>query len=529
MSKVVVGGRQMTVAAGEDRGAHPELVLCLCVAAGTDTRLVTDAFSEALLAVNYKPMPLRLSQLMGQVPGLEFLSGVREEDIRIRRSMSAGNEIRRVIGHADAMARIALSEIHNIRRTLNKDSDESVPAEGHCFIISSLKRAEEFETLRRLFGQRVLLASIYEPKVARIDNLCRSIARSRNSPNPEAFCTVAEEIIATDQKEHTNRFGQRLEDVFQSADVFLAAGKSLREDVRRFVQLLFRAPYITPTVDESLMVQARSAAHRSADLSRQVGAVIATSKGEILASGCNEVPRAGGGVLWDDVAGTERDYRDYKMGQDPAAGTRKDIVAEVLQALADDGWLVEPREKQEKDARAQSALFLETKPLAKTAVANLLEFGRIVHAEMAAICDAAARGVTIRGGTLYCTTFPCHLCARLIIASGITRVVYIEPYAKSRAKQLYKRAIRVDHDEEFDTDAVKFEAFVGVSPARFFDLFQMVSRKDEQGYALPVDVHGDHGPKGVEAGSLAAELESSYVASINTADWTQLNIDHSGG
>ena len=148
----------------------------------------------------------------------------------------------------------------------------------------------------------MLLASIYEPKVARIDNLCRSTARSRNSPNPETFCTVAEDIIATDQKEQANRFGQRLEDVFQSADVFLAAGKSLREDVRRFVQLLFRAPYITPSVDESLMVQARSAAHRSADLSRQVGAVIAAAKGEILATGCNEVPRAGGGVLWDDVA-----------------------------------------------------------------------------------------------------------------------------------------------------------------------------------------------------------------------------------
>jgi deoxycytidylate deaminase len=507
---------------------RPELVIGLCVAAGTDTSLVADAFSEALLAVKYKPIYLRLSALMAQIPGLESLTGVVEEDQRIRRSMDAGNEIRRVIGHADAMARIALSEIHNVRETLNNDKDASVPAEGHCFIISSLKRAEELETLRRLFGQRVLLASVYEPKVARIDNLCRNIAKSRNSPSPELFCSTAEEIIATDQKEHTNPFGQRLEDVFQNADVFLAAGKSLREDVRRFVQLLFRAPFITPSVDESLMVQARSAASRSADLSRQVGAVIATSNGEILATGCNEVPRAGGGVVWDDVAGTERDYRDYKLGQDPAAGTRKDIVAEILQALADDGWLVAERQEEERDARAQSALFLKSKPLAKTAVANLLEFGRIVHAEMAAICDAAARGVSIRGSTLYCTTFPCHLCARLIIGSGITRVVYIEPYAKSRAKQLYKRAIRVDHDDEFDTDAVKFEAFVGVSPARFFDLFQMVPRKDEQGYALKVDVHGDRGPKGVEAGSLAAELESSYVASIGAADWSKLRLSELG-
>ncbi len=252
-------------------------------------------FAGGYLPVNYKPVPLRVSRLMGEIPGLQFLTKIGEEDIRIRRSMDAGNEIRRVIGHADAMARIALSEIHNVRRTLNNDKDEGVPAEGHCFIVSSLKRAEELETLRRLFGQRVLLASVYEPKLARIDNLCRNIARSRNSPNPESFCDVAEEIVATDQKEHSNPFGQRLEDVFQNADVFLAAGKLLREEVRRFVQLLFRAPYITPTVDESLMVQARSAAHRSADLSRQVGAVIATAKGEILATGCNEVPRAGGG------------------------------------------------------------------------------------------------------------------------------------------------------------------------------------------------------------------------------------------
>jgi deoxycytidylate deaminase len=508
---------------------RPELVICLCAAAGTDTGLVTDAFTEALRAVSYKPEPLRLSTLMAQIPGLQSLSVIGQEDIRIRRSMDAGNEIRRVIGHADAMARIALSEIHNIRKTLNQDNDESVPAEGHCFIVSSLKRAEEFETFRRLFGQRAILASVYEPKVSRLNNLCRNIARSRNSPNPDAFCDVAKEIIATDQKEHSNPFGQRLEDVFQNADVFLAAGLSLRDDVRRFIQLLFRAPFITPSVDELLMVQARSAANRSADLSRQVGAVIATAKGEILATGCNEVPRAGGGVLWDDVAGTEHDYRDYKLGQDPAAGTRKEIVAEVLEALADDGWLVAERFEQERDARAQSALFLNSKPLSKTAVANLLEFGRIVHAEMAAICDAAARGVSIRDSTLYCTTFPCHLCARLVIASGITRVVYIEPYAKSRAKQLYKRAIRVDHDDDFDPDAVKFEAFVGVSPARFFDLFQMVRRKDEQGYALKADVHGEHGPKGVEAGSLAAELESSYVASIGQADWSKLKIDSSGG
>src|SRR5205807_7878392 len=123
-------------------------------------------------------------------------------------------------------------------------------------------------------------------------------------------------------------------------------------------------------------------------------------------------------------------------------------------------------------------------PLDGTAVASLLEFGRIVHAEMAAICDAAMRGVPIRDSTLYCTTFPCHMCARHIIAAGISRVVYIEPYPKSRAKKLYKRAIQVDQDRSADQDAVKFEAFVGVAPTRFLDLVEMISRKDDQCYPL---------------------------------------------
>ena len=275
-----------------------------------------------------------------------------------------------------------------------------------------------------------------------------------------------------------------MEDVFHRADVFLKAGPTLREDARRFIQLLFQAPYITPTVDELLMFQAHATAKRSADLSRQVGTVIATSTGEILATGCNEVPRAGGGVIWDAVAGTEQDYRDYKIGQDPAAGARKEIVAELLGALSKAEWLVKEKAAKEAEDLAQDALFIEPKPLADTAISKLLEFGRIVHAEMAAICDAAMRGVSIRHGTLYSTTFPCHMCARHIIAAGIARVVYIEPYPKSRAKKLYKRAIQVDHDREADNDAVKFDAFVGIAPSRFLDLFEMVNRKDTQGYSL---------------------------------------------
>jgi len=194
---------------------------------------------------------------MPQLPGLEYLSELKAEDERIRESMNAGNEIRRIIGHADAAVRLALTPIHEVRETLN-DDEHDLPAERHCFIISSLKRQEELETLRGLFGQRVLLISIYEPREQRLENLCRKIASSRNSPAPDEHRGTAEELIDTDLKERENVFGQRLEDVFPNADVFLRAGPSLRDDARRFIQLLFRAPYITPTVDELLMFQARA-------------------------------------------------------------------------------------------------------------------------------------------------------------------------------------------------------------------------------------------------------------------------------
>jgi cytidine deaminase len=57
------------------------------------------------------------------------------------------------------------------------------------------------------------------------------------------------------------------------------------------------------------------------------------------------------------------------------------------------------------------------------------------------------------------------------VASGITRVVYIEPYAKSKAAELHDDSIHLGFDRK--DRAVSFEPFVGVGPRRFFDLFSM--------------------------------------------------------
>ncbi len=77
-------------------------------------------------------------------------------------------------------------------------------------------------------------------------------------------------------------------------------------------------------------------------------------------------------------------------------------------------------------------------------VQDITEFGRMTHAEMNAITDAARLGRRTAGGTLYCTTFPCHNCAKHIVAAGISRVVFIEPYPKSKALELHYDAITMD-------------------------------------------------------------------------------------
>jgi len=51
-----------------------------------------------------------------------------------------------------------------------------------------------------------------------------------------------------------------------------------------------------------------------------------------------------------------------------------------------------------------------------------------VHAEQNAICDCAKRGVNCNGSIAYITHYPCIICCKLLLASGIKEIKYIEDY-----------------------------------------------------------------------------------------------------
>lgn len=68
------------------------------------------------------------------------------------------------------------------------------------------------------------------------------------------------------------------------------------------------------------------------------------------------------------------------------------------------------------------------------------ELCRGLHAEMNALIQAAHYGIKISGATLYSTTFPCSLCAKMLVNAGVKRIVTMKDYPDSMAKEILSAA-----------------------------------------------------------------------------------------
>jgi len=72
---------------------------------------------------------------------------------------------------------------------------------------------------------------------------------------------------------------------------------------------------------------------------------------------------------------------------------------------------------------------------------------RTVHAEQNAICQAAKRGVSIDGSTVYVNMTPCRTCAMLLINCGVKRVYAVRKYqAGKESEAMFRKAgIKLDY------------------------------------------------------------------------------------
>jgi deoxycytidylate deaminase len=461
-----------------DAAAQPELVFGLVGPLGTDLTLVASHLSDALAQVRYRSEVFRLSRLMREIPKEPWSTlkdGPRDEEIE--EHIKAGNELRRALDRKDAVAMLGVGAVREYRYITLGDPNK--PLAGFAAIFHSLKRPEEIEALRRIYGPAFLVLAAYAPRARRVQDLARRIAESRYSHQTGQFLSKAERLITTDEAEVDNPFGQNVRDSFALADVIVNAGdaQSLDAAITRFIDLLFGNSLHTPNRDEQGMYIAHVAALRSASLARQVGVAICRRDGSVVSIGCNEVPRTGGGQYW---CGDEPDGRDFRIGYDSSDRMREILLGDILERLKSNAWL-----SAEKSTMAIKDMVVEAlrgceRPIMKGAqFTATVDYVRAVHAEMAAITDAVRHGVSTVGCELFTTTFPCHDCAKHIVAAGIERVVYVEPYPKSLVGELYPDSIQIDSVADCP-GRMRIDAFVGIAPKRYAEFFSMMERKRKQ-------------------------------------------------
>jgi cytidine deaminase len=202
--------------------------------------------------------------------------------------------------------------------------------------------------------------------------------------------------------------------------------------------------------------------------------------------GTNEVARAFGGQYW---AEEQPDHRDHTRPSDVSLTIVSSILQDFLARQQKKGWLsldkaaasLDELEELVKAELFEPCAEKQTDPPSlreRAAFLGLIEFMRAVHAEMAAITSAARSGIAVDGCTIYSTTFPCHECARHIVSAGLRRVVFVEPYPKSRVIEMFSDSIAVDEE---DNSRVPFVPYVGVAPRLYRELFEMAPRRNNDG------------------------------------------------
>jgi deoxycytidylate deaminase len=469
-----------------DPVTYPELIFGIAGPIGVDVDGLNTSLSECLEEVGYESLVIKLTTEMMQF-NTSVQRGTDGLFAEYSYKMDYANALRKHYKNPDTLGRIAISAIRRLRKSKGGEGgDADKPLQKHAYIIRQLKHPEEVRLLRKVYGAQFILVSAYAPEDIRKRKLIEDIQKTESTQLPKSEIEHrAGQLIERDASETGESWGQQLRDTFHLADVFVDGANinDMKAGLTRFIHALFGKNDITPRKDEYGMYAAKSASLRSADLSRQVGAAIFSSDGELVTQGCNEVPKASGGTYWDNE---DPDFRDIRKGFDPNDRQKRELLRDLIERLRVANLLSTKALEWGNDTTIVSNLLEGTEEkgggaLAQSWMMDITEFGRVVHAEMCSICDAARLGKSVKGCTLFCTTFPCHNCTKHIIAAGISRVVYMEPYPKSRAKELHKDEIQLE--TEADPKRVSFVPFMGISPFRYRNIFQKGKRKLSDGTA----------------------------------------------
>lgn len=380
-----------------------------------------------------------------------------------------GNSLRERFG-GNYLIEKSVEKIRKFREADGGYRNEIAIPGRRAYIIDSIKNKDELGLLRQVYRETLCVVGVFAPDAQ----------RERRLRDAGADEGQVKKILDRDQGEVLS-FGQNTRKLFVQADFFVCNDRVLdemRKRIERFLEIVFDVGVHTPTTEETAMYKACASAANSACMSRQVGASIVSNMGELIAVGCNDVPRFSGGLYIEDdrmrhtnEGPVDNDHRCYNWrgGICHNEVRRNSIIDDVAKRIATTDGMLQP---------GRTAVDVKN-AMKGSGIDALIEFSRSIHAEMEAILSVAREGKhSLVGATLYTTTYPCHNCARHIVAAGIASVVYIEPYQKSLATALHEDAITESRD---DTDKVIFRQFDGVAPDNFLRLFRAATSRKKDG------------------------------------------------
>lgn len=225
-----------------------------------------------------------------------------------------------------------------------------------------------------------------------------------------------------DKGDHQPEHGQHVSKCVDLADIVInneGSINDLKKKLKRYLRLFENPGMYSPQDTEMCMSQAYLWSLESRCLKRKVGAVI-VRHGHVIASGYNAPPRriaAKNGRQIEVPPCKVNCYRDL-MTKCKGCGYPLSLTLDTC-------------------PHCQMALGDEDKRV----LGKHLDLCRSLHAEERAILQTAKfGGQSLQDSAIYTTTFPCLLCAKKIIETGIDKVVYIDPYPYADAYSMLKFA-----------------------------------------------------------------------------------------
>ncbi|MBV8582179.1 MAG: hypothetical protein JOZ86_16270 [Candidatus Eremiobacteraeota bacterium] len=501
------GAADQSGAPQDQTGGRRELIFGLVAPLGVDKDVVVKVLRQALSAAGYQLRTIKISTLIREYA--RDIDAIKNAEPlhRKRLLMNVGDKLRRdwdafnsrTERRGDFGAILAISAIQQLRQRINKARGvqpeeeqplETIPISSAAYLVDSLKHPDELEYLRRVYGPAFVSIGVYTPPEIRRRDLGLDALDDDDRKLVEALMK---------RDEVDTKLGQRVGEAFYGTDFIVDSTEDpdeIRDELVRLVHLLFGDVFQTPRLAEYGMFLARAAQARSGSMARQIGAAILRDDGSVVACGTNEAAKAvTGGQYWpdDDAEFHGRDMvytpKEGAPVRDTSDAFREEMISTVVEALAKAGVLAGDYSDMTPEKRLKELYTTDGAPLRNTRIKDNIDYIRAVHAEAAAIIDAGRHGVATKGTRMFTSTFPCHECARHIVAAGIRQVVYLEPYPKSATKDLYRDSVALDPTSD-DPHRVVFRTFVGVAPPRYLEFFLLGQRlrKQGDGTKIPIDI-----------------------------------------